>query len=417
MSLVRKGKSYAIGSRPHLGLTNWQRNVLRTFKNRYVVPRLRKQVRNQLKRKAVKQIYRYNKARRLNPRGKHNYVKIQGRSTGPTYTTTRMIVRRTPRQQRFLRKLFKNNPVKVKYVNRFGFSWMGAQEYNKTIWYSVCHLKFNNICKYMKERLVDPSQNVGYNDASENPTSSANLQKIGGGPDAFIYIGKCTFNYELYNPTNYLVTVYVYDLVLRKDTPYGITYSDVQNDQSNAPENCMQKGSESMFDNPTAANRTWFVGDPTYENNTFFNTVGMKPTDYHMFNTFWKVKGVKKIVLPPQAAHHHVVVFNPKKKITKASLFYPRERYNATDKIGVAGLTQATLFGFQGQVAVEDNQGSDTTDKLATLPGKLIVKCVKKVNIWNAPLTSQITISENDLKSLSNPKIFTDLVEATPMAV
>ena len=418
MSLVKKGKNYGIGSRPYLGLSNWQRNVLRTFKNRYVVPRLRSQVRKQIKRKAVKQMYRFNKARRLNPR--RNYVRIQGRSQGPTYTTTRMIVRKTPRRQRFLRKMFKNNPIKVKHVNRFGFSWMGTISYNKTVWYSVCHLKFNNVFNYLSHAINVPNQSVGAygNMLHPSATQSENInfaQSVGANPDQFVYIGKCTFNYELYNPTNYLMTVFIYDLVCRKDTPYGISYSDATNDDSNAPENCMYKGSRSMLSNATPS--TWYVGDPTKENNTAYNEVGMKPTDYHLFNTLWKVKGVKKIVLPPQAAHHHVVVFNPKKRISRGSLLYPHEKWEAADKNGLAGLTQATLFGFQGQVATEDDEDSDLNN-VATLPGKLIVKCVKKVNVWNIPITAQVTISDDSLKeSLSKPKIFSDLVETVPMAV
>jgi len=203
---------------------------------------------------------------------------------------------------------------------------MGAAAASKTIWYSVAHLKFNNIANYMKNRLISPNQSIGI-DADEAISRTA----ISNGPDAFIYVGKCTFNYELYNPTNYIITCYIYDLICKRDTPYGITYSDVNNDTSSAPENCMQKGSESMRD--TVNNPSWTVADPTDEQGTYFNSLGMKPTDYHLFNTLWKVKGLKKIILPPGSSHHHVVIFNPKTKITNASLFYPHENWTANDNI------------------------------------------------------------------------------------
>lgn len=356
----------------------------------------------------------HNRNRRTNPRNyagtrrrNKKFYKVQGIAGGTTHTTTRMLVRRTPRYQRFLRKLFKTNPLKKKYINRFGFAWMGAAAASKTIWYSVCHLKFNNICKYMQERLVEPLQNIG----TTAPTT-VSTTRIGNSPDAYIYIGKCTYSYELYNPTNYIVTVFIYDLICKHDTPHEIKYNDAVSTENSAPEACMYKGANPM-ENTHDANNPWAVTDPTYEKErVYYNTIGTKPTDYHLFNTMWKVKGVKKVVLPPTSSHHHIVVYNPKKKITNASLFYPREHYTAASKNGIAGITQCTLFGFQGQVAVENDTADDNTDKIGTLPGKIIVNCIRKANIWQGTLNAQIIQSETSLKtSWTKPTIFTDLVE------
>lgn len=374
-----------------------------------------RQIVKAVKRKANQQIAGYIKGRRLNgaststDRRMRSYWKVKGQAGGTTHTTTRMIVRRTPRKQRFMRKLFKTNPINTKYVNRFGFSWMGAAAASKTIWYSICHLKFNNVKKYIQSRIVSPSQSVG-----ADSTVVGQSQDIGNSPDSFIYIGKCTFSYELYNPTNYIMTVYIYDLICKRDTPYTITYNDANNDFNNAPEACMQKGAEANYpSNANVPGNAWVVADPTEETtNTYFNTVGMKPTDYHLFNTFWKVKGIKKIVLPPTASHHHVVIYNPKKRITNGGLFYSHQNWTATNKNGMGGLTQATLFGFEGQVACENDQSSDNTTSIGTLPGKLLVKCVKKISVWNSTLTAQRIIQETDLKTAwTKPTIFTDLVE------
>lgn len=381
---------------------NVMRRAMRNFAHR-VKQRARSQARQIVQRAARQRRYNANRS----GLGNKQYTTIRGNASGTTHTTTRMIVRKTPREQRFLRKMFQNNPIANKYVNRFGFAWMGASAASKTIWYSICHLKFNNIVKYMQGRIIEPTTDLG-----QNSSVIGAKQAVGNNPDAFIYIGKCTFSYELYNPTNYIMTVYIYDLICKRDTPHYITYSDVTEDVSSAPENCMQKGSESMFD--SANNATWVVGDPTHENGTYFNTVGMKPTDYHLFNTLWKVKGIKKIVLPPTSSHHHVVVFNPKLKVTNASLFYPRENLTAAAKNGIGGLTQATLFGFQGQVAVEDNQSTDNTSSIGTLPGKLLVNCVKKVNVYNMTVNAKNIISESSLKNAwTKPTIFSDLVEVT----
>lgn len=385
------------------------RNVLRMAIRRRQAIRRNAARANRVRNAARQVIHRVNRLGR-----QRRFVKIVGTASGTTRTTSRMIVRRTPRQQRFLRKIFKNDPKKNMVVQRFGFAWMGAAAASKTIWYSVTHLKFNNLSDAMKSRLVDAYQNVGSTAGTIN-----NTQSIANSPDAFIYVGKCTYNYELYNPTNYIMTVYIYDLVCKHDTPYPITYAEGGNYSSSAPENCMMKGANYVTDSNTLpANSTWVVGDNTLESGAFWNTVGMKPTDYHMFNTFWKVKGMKKIILPPTSSHHHVVIYNPKTKITQASLYYPRQTLAATDKNGVAGITQATLFGVEGQVAVENDQSADNTTSVGTLPGKLIVKCIKKENFWNLQLPTTNIISKIDMKTAwTSPKIFTDLIEQPAEAV
>ena len=247
-----------------------------------------KQVVKAVKRKAVQQVSGYLKGRRLTAaststvKRQRKFYKVKGQSGGTTYTTTRMIIRKTPRKQRFLRKLFKTNPLKTKYVNRFGFSWMGASAASKTIWYSVCHLKFNNVSKYLQDRLIQPTQPM-----NQTSAQAMSIINVGNSPESYVYIGKCTFNYELYNPTNYIMTVYIYDLICKRDTPYSIMYNDVNNDDNSAPENCMQHGAETVVQQNTGAlNGAWTVADPTYESGTNFNTIGMKPTDYHYLHHY-----------------------------------------------------------------------------------------------------------------------------------
>lgn len=359
--------------------------------------------------------YRLRTYTRLKKKKKRRGQRVVANSSGTTHTTTRMIVRKTPGKQKFMRKLFKNQPLLTKHVNRFGFSWLGATAASKTIWYSITHLKFNNVLEFFKRRIQTVGQNVGAMNSSVD--SELNL---GNNPATTLYIGKCTFSYEIYNPTNYIITVYIYDLVCKHDTPYNITYSDANEVVSSAPENCMRKSTTSMVAS-TATNPLWTVADPTKENNSFWNTVGMKPTDYHCFNTLWKVKGMKKIILPPASSHHHVVVFNPKKKMTLGGFIYPNENiYDTADfryKRGLGGITQSTLFGFEGQLATENDLNGDNTS-VGTLPGKIAVKCVKKVNVYNFALTAEQIIADNSLKnSFTSPRIFTDLIEQAPGAV
>jgi len=58
---------------------------------------------------------------------------------------------------------------------RIGFAWMGAAANSKTIWYSVCHLKFNNIRQYFQERIMGIDQNLG---ASTTPIEKTQQMEI-----------------------------------------------------------------------------------------------------------------------------------------------------------------------------------------------------------------------------------------------
>lgn len=347
---------------------------------------------------------------------KRRYKRIVGNAAGTTHTTSRMIVRKTPRDQKFLRKIFREGEANhIKYVQRFGFSFIGAYANNSTIWYSVTHLKFNNIVEMIQYRVVNPATNVG----TKSGAISAN--QVGNLPTQGIYLGKCTFNYELYNPTNYNITVYIYDLICKHDTPYGILYGDTQTlANSSSPEVCMQQSTQ-ILEN-TGQPTPWKVADPVTEianptpstaTNPIWRTVGMKPTDFYYFNAMWKVKGIKKIILPPQTGHHHVVIYNPKKVINQGSFFYRYLKHEGDDKHGCAGITQSTLFGMEGQVATDAHATTDN-EIVGTLPGKLLIKCIRKCNVYNLSNVSSQIIQKNQLKTLTDPEIFTDLQKIAP---
>lgn len=398
----------------------------RTFVNRLspnTLRTMRRQIRRwrgQLRRRGTSTaLIRGTKRRALNyfspsQNTKRKYKSVTANTAGTTHTTTRMIVRRTPKEQRFLRKLFRTNSQHKLYVQRFGFSFIGAGKNNECTWYSVTHNKFNNIFDYLRGRITAGISTAGLSgSALVSETSTINT------PDNFIYLGKSTYNYEIFNPTNYNMTVYIYDLICKQDTPYGISYGGDQTaTTSSSPEMCMQASTTSLVNSSSSGG--WSIADPTNEvtsavaaNTPDWRTIGMKPTDYFYFNTMWKIKGMKKLVLPPASTHHHVVVYNPKRKISQGTFLYPRVKHESTDKHGVAGLTQSTLFGFEGQIVTERDQERDS-GQVGTLPGKLIIKCVRKTNVYNFVQTSTVIRSANNLQQIQYPEIFSDLVIQEP---
>ena len=65
---------------------------------------------------------------------------------------------------------------------------MGSTDCSRATWYSVCHLKFNNLVKYFTHRPNLPQQALN---STAYGTNNGNM--YGNNPDAFIYLGKCTF--------------------------------------------------------------------------------------------------------------------------------------------------------------------------------------------------------------------------------
>ena len=135
-ALVRRKSTGQLGLRPSTNATI--RSLLRLAAKRKSQIVRRDKIGQKIKRMRARDRKNWKK-------GSKKYKRIVGNAAGTTYTTNRMIVHKTPREQRFLRKMFKNGSNVVKHVNRFGFNWLGAVANNKTIWYSVTHLKFNNV--------------------------------------------------------------------------------------------------------------------------------------------------------------------------------------------------------------------------------------------------------------------------------
>ena len=98
------------------------RNLLRRYiRRRSAIQRGARAARNVANR-AREAIHRNNRNNyHVQGQGRRRFYKIQGTASGTTHTTTRMIVRKTPKQHRFLRKLFRNSPIKKQICKQIWF--------------------------------------------------------------------------------------------------------------------------------------------------------------------------------------------------------------------------------------------------------------------------------------------------------
>ena len=106
-AIVRRRRNSVVptyGNRALWGTSVVARNVMRRAMRNFaqrVKQRARAQARQVVQRAARQRRYNANRS----GLGNKQYTTIRGNASGTTHTTTRMIVRKTPREQRFLRKM------------------------------------------------------------------------------------------------------------------------------------------------------------------------------------------------------------------------------------------------------------------------------------------------------------------------
>ncbi|ORX64804.1 hypothetical protein BCR32DRAFT_250935 [Anaeromyces robustus] len=179
-----------------------------------------------------------------------------------------------------------------------------------------------------------------------------------------------------------------------------------------------------------------------------WNSLGMNPTNYRLFNTFWKVKKVTRIMIEPNRTYKHNLIVKLGQIYDRASFFYRFPHIDNKDlltNVGIlGGVTTGCMFRTYGQIAVEasntteltqfkaassntyglttqteieidapnrqqvDTKGKlDMNNRVFNLPGKLIVKRTKRENIYYGPPTiiSYKTISDLNQSVVDKDKV------------
>ncbi|QCH00643.1 Cap [Gemycircularvirus sp.] len=346
--------------------------VRRRFKNGYPYPGKRKYSPRTTPRKRIKQRVKY-PIKTKNPKKKKrtNFKMLNVKADRDGRTRTKYTIKVTRQQQRKINKAMKTgySPFKVNSDTTFQDTIPDQTNQAKYVWFSDNKLrKINDAFKNWPvgtvtagwDTLVDSQ--VGYYVKSQNQQ---------------IYFYKNTMRYEIQNPTNYDITLVIYDIVCKQDTDKDCSdqwfSSTIEYNGSKStadrldtstqadPITLMKKGVESVVQTNNAYNASdpVIVSDPTQDK---FYDINYTPSQSYPFNIYWKIVGKKTIKLQPGATHFHKFHFKPKALWNRGYFGY---RYMDSDKaltgkeeMGIKDFTCGTLFKYWGQTAAEADSGT-----------------------------------------------------------
>lgn len=360
------------------------------------------------------------KRRRLRRRYRRGKAKVQGKKVYQNTSASSVWLYKKKKklaQTKQIRKLFKaGDTIKRENIQNEGTAIVKNIGLNKYRYFSQQHLTVTDIYKLLHHMPVHSllgttlssasksNNNYNYTTTPENMASAmfqdsitssslsydANGQTLDNVRNVYsnrineglgMYLGKCTYTYDIVNPTNYTIFVDIYDLVARQDyinhdyqtdaykkildnnstnagkdidgtttTNTSITYPGVP-----SPEACMYYGStyldninsnfqstaggatnlpiSTTAQNPTTISSATeyrmrisqsFFDDPFGETTNIakWNSLGTKPTHYRFFNKLWKIKKINRVVLGPNATYKHTQVIKLGQLIDRGSFFY-----------------------------------------------------------------------------------------------
>lgn len=311
----------------------------------------------------------------------------------------------TKQQQRKINRRFKNGqatPYVLETENRFIDTTTQRTDQSKFMWFT--HFTMGYVQQAWRNFKFPESYNTYTNDLGT--TNNNNIQLD---PNQSIYFSKCTSKYEIFNPTNYDMTVVIYDIVCKEDTRYENT-SFMVNSQENELYEIgpnvdnpislwdrgyrMVKGRYNLVTG-TSTTQTTQVSSPSVGREVW--DIQSKPTDSYPFNMHYKIVKKRTFKLQPGANMHHKFIWRPKCLMSRGYYGYkyadnPQGTLveNGSANIAIKNLTCGTLFKFYGQISgdtssVNNASGVSTMkdEKAVTnLSGRLMVKEWCKINTY-----------------------------------
>lgn len=282
---------------------------------------------------------------------------------GPTFTTTAYAKSRRPAKGMSLLKAITQPNVNM--TN-------GAQRINQTNPGSLLGYSFEFL---EGTRAGGATNGCTLNDAgiSSQPNTSQDF-----------FLESLKYHFKIYNPTNSIVTVYIYDLLAKSEVPLGDSDSNAYTCLSLATSDPSQT-SGGTYSAPG------------------IGSFGMSPFYYERFKRNWKVTKRQKIALDPGQSHEHDGYFVYNKKIHAIDY---KQGINVQT---VAWITRSVLFMIEG-TAVNDATPFQSNVEIA--PSCVdIVYNANYIYRWtsdNSTTYNYVTNSVNPMVAITTPQIRND---------
>lgn len=288
------------------------------------------------------------------------------------------IVRRqklTKTQRRKVRNRFRNgySPFEINNINQIQITKNVANNHYKYIWRTCGGLK-----------LLDTMfKKYPYAPNASGSTLDNGLGYIKS-QEQSIYISEIKFEYDILNPTDYDMSLDIYDIVYKDDT-YQVNESSYYEDNDNKtnagqdPINLFYSGQYSIQKSSGSVIGYGYVADPMQ---IAFDDIGSKPTDSYPFNIYCKIHKKQTFRLQPGATMKHVFKWKPRSLINLGYLYKYRDYLLADNLVDIAlkNITCGSMFRIIGQIS---GTGSDANrNQVANCIAKLALKENLKIKYY-----------------------------------
>ena len=324
-----------------------------------------------------------------------------------------------------IRKLFRDwRGTSWRHKTIDGYNWVGHEkDFSAMHWYNLTYLNAKDIYECFRHQPAHTGNTPG----GTFSATTLNANQTLNSPENKLYLSHAKERYTFYNPTNYEITLFIYDIVSkqtveRADNKENLlsnerNYNLLVNDQytTNArtdPVGLMQRslvfvdnaGKYDDESDPTADNYTIDAGfGVANTRNLFVNNANtytnpgmqklddptLRPAHCYQFNRYWGIKKKTVVRLLPTQSHIHTLNIKLGKIITKgqhASTFQGRwgsgdnAVLNAASELPIRHITHGLVVGVMGQVINKANAVSISAEANSTI-NKEVGTCPPKVTV------------------------------------
>lgn len=316
----------------------------------------------------------------------HNFKYSGGRTVNvkndsEIYNKTKFTLPVTNRQQKIINKRFKEgySPFERNLVKQIQLTNFTETNKAKYIWRTYSTL---DLIRKAFEYFPQDSSTPG-------TVTSASSDTYLKSEEQSVYINAVSNSYEILNPTNYDVTMVVYDIVYKEDTTYSAgnyhmedlsALTSVRQDPIHLIKTGLDNFSGHMESAGTETTSV-IVGD-SVQSTLALDSIEVKPTMSYPFNIYCKIIRKQTFRLQPGATMTHLFKYRPKALINRGYLYKYKNFFEAgnSEDIAIKNLTCGSLFKIYGQLA---NTGDNTlVGNVANLAGRLCIKERTKVNYY-----------------------------------
>lgn len=263
-------------------------------------------------------------------------------------------------QQKLINRRFKNGYSPFEKITTKQIQLTSDAEFNKCKWIWRVAAD-NSFVKTCFDNFPVDSNTVGGNNLGTTDIYVKSEEQS-------IYINKINMEYEIMNPTNYDITLVIYDIVYKEDLNKDVSvgYYESSSDSSLTGGNPIKLIDNGLKTRNINSTTYVLVSDPTQ---VAIDDIKCNPTMSYEFNIYCKILKKQIFRLQPGATMTHIFKYRPRALI---NLGYLGVKYNENNSGSMKNVTCGSLFKIYGQIS---GSGADSSKlQVANASGRIMIK-------------------------------------------